>query len=155
LKEYVIGVSVFDRGPAFDPRTDTIVRVEARRLRAKLKEYYETDGRHDTVVIELADKGYTAAFRTRHRPSDGETKSIVVLPFTNLSGDPANEYLADGLTEEIIGGLSSLPELQVVARTSAFQFKGRAEDVRKIGKELGVQTVLEGSLRKEEQRIRV
>ena len=65
LKEYVIGVQVFDRGESFDPRTDTIVRVEARRLRAKLKEYYAAEGRRDPVVIGLSEKGYHAVFSAR------------------------------------------------------------------------------------------
>ena len=78
-----------------------------------------------------------------------------MLPFVDLSGNPENEYFADGLTEELIGTLAALPELRVVARTSAFQFKKRGEDIRKIGKKLGVQSALEGSVRKEGQKIRV
>jgi serine/threonine-protein kinase len=148
-------VEVFDRGESFDPRTDTIVRVEARRLRSKLKQYYENDGRNDAIVIELPDKGYSAKFRRRLVRQDGSVRSIVVLPFANLSGDPAKEYLADGLTEEVVGALASLPDVLVVARTSAFQFKGRAEDVRRIARDLGVQTALEGSVRTEAKRIRV
>jgi TolB-like protein/Tfp pilus assembly protein PilF len=187
LKEYVIGVEVFDRGDSFDPRTDTIVRVEARRLRAKLKEYYATEGRLDPAVIELAEKGYSAVFRSRApRPLERLARywkpalagglllaagltawwltlprgtagadSIVVLPFANLSGGADNEYLSDGLTEEILSTLAAVPTLRVVARTSAFQFKGRTGDVRKIGKDLGVARVLEGGVRREGSRIRV
>lgn len=186
LKEYLIAVRVFDRGEDFDPRTDTIVRVEARRLRAKLKEYYAREGRSDPTIIELPAGGYGAVFRTRRPdtssfvmsrksllgatallivavaawwatvpPGTGEAGSIVVLPFVNVSGAAESEHLSDGLTEEIISRLASVPELRVVARTSAFQFKGRAEDVRKIGRDLRVTTLLEGSVRQEGQKVRV
>jgi TolB-like protein/Tfp pilus assembly protein PilF len=184
LKEYAVGVEVFDRGSSFDPRTDTIVRVQARRLRSKLQDYYRGEGRTDPIVVELP----TGRYAVRCRPADagreigdaspgpdapessgrpsgapvaasdvpaGEAPSIVVLPFANLSGDAGNDYFSDGLTEEIIGGLAAVPELRVVARTSAFQFKGRADDVRRIGRDLGVQTLLEGSVRKDGSRIRV
>ncbi len=86
---------------------------------------------------------------------DLSPNSIVVLPFANLSGDPENEYLSDGLTEELIGALAAVPELRVVARTSAFQFKGRNEDIRKIGRDLSVRMALEGSVRRAGQRIRI
>lgn len=89
------------------------------------------------------------------RLRETRVESIVVLPFANLSGNPENDFLGEGLTEEIINALASFPQLRVVARTSAFQFKGRGEDVRQIGERLGVSNVLEGSVRKEDKRIRV
>ena len=81
--------------------------------------------------------------------------SIAVLPFANLSADPANEYFSDGLAEEIINSLTRVPGLKVIARTSAFAFKGRHEDVRRIAEALGVAHVLEGSVRKVGNRVRV
>jgi serine/threonine protein kinase/tetratricopeptide (TPR) repeat protein len=81
--------------------------------------------------------------------------SIAVLAFRNLSADPENEYLSDGITEEIIGALTRIESLRVASRTSAFAFKGKEEDVRRIGERLGVKTVLEGSLRRAGSRIRV
>jgi serine/threonine-protein kinase len=81
--------------------------------------------------------------------------SIAVLPFANLSPDKENEYFSDGLTEEIISALSRIPGLKVIARTSAFAFKGRNEDVRRIADTLGVTHVLEGSVRRSANRIRV
>ena len=81
--------------------------------------------------------------------------SIAVLPFANMSGDSANEYFSDGLSEEIINVLSRLPGLHVAARTSAFSFKGRNTDLRVVGRQLSVATVLEGSVRKAGNRIRV
>ena len=81
--------------------------------------------------------------------------SIVVLPFANLSGDKENEYFSDGMTEEIINALANVEGVRVVARTSAFSFKGKNLDVRKIGEELNVATVLEGSVRREGNQLRV
>ena len=81
--------------------------------------------------------------------------SIAVLPFTNMSGDPEQEYFTDGITEDIITELSRFHELFVIARNSSFTYKGRAVDVRVVGGELGVRYVLEGSIRKAVNRVRV
>jgi len=81
--------------------------------------------------------------------------SIAVLPFANLSADRENEYFGDGLAEEIINALTQVPRLRVIARTSAFAFKGKEEDVRRIAETLGVANILEGSVRKAGNRIRV
>jgi adenylate cyclase len=96
---------------------------------------------------------------TRRPPIDQSAQqpdlSIVVLPFTNLSGDASQDYLGDVLTEELTTSLARLPHSFVVSRTTAFAYRGRAEDVKAIGKELGVRYVLEGSAQKSEGRIRV
>ena len=81
--------------------------------------------------------------------------SIAVLPFANLSADPEQEFFADGIAEDVITALSRYPSLFVIARNSSFTYKGRAVDVKQIGRELGVRYVLEGSLRKSGDRIRV
>jgi serine/threonine protein kinase/Flp pilus assembly protein TadD len=81
--------------------------------------------------------------------------SVAVLPFANLSPDPGSEYFSDGITEEIITALARIPALDVTARTSSFAFKGRTEDVRRIGQQLNVTTVLEGSVRRAGGRLRV
>lgn len=81
--------------------------------------------------------------------------SIAVLPFANLSADPEQEYFCDGMAEEIINALTKLRGLRVVARTSCFAFKGKQEDIREIGKKLNVNTVLEGSVRKAGNRLRI
>jgi len=83
------------------------------------------------------------------------SKSIAVLPFLNLSDDPNNEYFTDGITEEIINALTTIKGLKVIARTSSFAFKGKNIDIRKIGVQLGVNTILEGSVRKIKNRIRI
>src|SRR5215831_19229092 len=89
LKEYVIGVEVFDRSAEYDPRVDPIVRVEARRLRSKLKAYYEAEGAGDTVIIEFLSGSYAPQIRDRRSapraaPASG-TITVVVLPFADLS----------------------------------------------------------------------
>ena len=81
--------------------------------------------------------------------------SIAVLPFENMSGDKDNEYFSDGLAEEIINTLAQIPGLKVIARTSAFAFKGKHDDIRRIAEALGVSTVLEGSVRRAGSRLRV
>ena len=81
--------------------------------------------------------------------------SIAVLAFDNMSGDPKQEYFSDGLTEEIITGLSKMPQLFVIARNSSFAFKGKAVSVQEVGRKLGVRYVLEGSVRKEKDRVRI
>jgi TolB-like protein len=84
-----------------------------------------------------------------------EKPSIAVLPFQNMSGDPEQECFADGIAEDVITALSRYPSLFVIARNSCFTYKGRAVDVKQVGRELGVRYVLEGSLRKSGSRSRV
>ena len=81
--------------------------------------------------------------------------SVAVLPFTNMSADPEQEFFADGIAEDVITALSRYPSLFIIARNSCFTYKGRAVDVKTVGRELGVRYVLEGSLRKSGNRIRV
>jgi len=87
--------------------------------------------------------------------SEKPLPSIAVLPFVNMSADPENEYFSDGLSEEIISALSKLESLHVTARTSAFRFRGKELDIREIGKQLNVSTVLEGSVRRAGNKLRV
>jgi len=96
-------------------------------------------------------------FRTGVDSSDGENapRSIAVLPFVNMSGDEENEYFSDGLSEELLNVLAQVDGLRVAARTSSFFFKGQNEDLRDVGEKLGVAHVLEGSVRKSGNRIRV
>ena len=103
-------------------------------------------------------------FRVRLESPEGATRpalalpdkpSIAVLPFQNLSGDPEQEYFADGVVEEIITALSRFRQLFVIARNSSFTYKGRAVDVKQVGRELGVRYVLEGSVRRAGNRVRI
>jgi adenylate cyclase len=86
---------------------------------------------------------------------NGATASIAVLPFNNMSGDPEQEYFSDGISEDIITDLSKIAGLTVIARNSTFTYKGRSVDVRAVGRELGVRSVLEGSIRRAGQRVRI
>ena len=96
-----------------------------------------------------------AAVRWLRKPDVASLASAAVLPFVDLSPDKDQEYFSDGLTEELITALSQVPGLRVAARTSSFQFKGKTPDVRDVGRELGVGAVLEGSVRKSGNRLRV
>lgn len=105
------------------------------------------------VLVLLA-----ALWLTRTKKLSGTTHispSIAVLPFTDLSAEKDQEYFSDGLAEELLNSLAKIPGLHVAARTSAFQFKGKNEDLRVIGQRLNVATVLEGSVRKQGQRVRI
>lgn len=88
-------------------------------------------------------------------PARSSDPSVAVLPFRTLGGNPESEYFSDGMTEDIIGALSKVPGLRVAARTSSFAFRGKVDDVRKIGRDLGVAAVLDGSVRQLGQRLRV
>lgn len=201
MKEYAIALDVFERPASFDPRTDSTIRAEVSRFRARLKEYYAQEGSADPVVIDFGSRGYAANLVFRNagggkasvapnpsvenaqpakrlrwaalaaallialtgalitlryrRASSQPIRSLVVLPFANLSANPQNEYLADGLTEELTNELAQWQDLRVVARTSAFQFKGKGADVREVGRLLGVDAVLEGSIDRQADRLRV
>jgi adenylate cyclase len=167
LKEFSIAMEVFDRTSDYDPNIDAIVRVEARRLRAKLKEYYEqrVDGR-DPVLIALRPGSYVPIFRwldigASNVPEQIGTRieprrvSVAVLPFVNMSPEPDQEYFCDGITEEIINSLTHASELNVIARTSAFQFKGMSVDIREVGRRLDADLVIEGSVRKRGDQLRI
>lgn len=157
LKESVLAIEVFDRKPDYDSRIDSVVRVEARRLRSKLREYYETDGRNSVLVFEIPEGTYVprwSAGPPSHRPTPA-TGGVAVLPFANLSPDPDQEYFCDGITDEIIVMLSRSHGLNVVARTSAFQFKNSNVDIREIGSRLGAGVIVAGSVRKAGDQVRI
>src|SRR5262249_14724787 len=99
--------------------------------------------------------GLSAAPGPSVAPSLPDRPSIAVLPFMNMSGDPEQEYFVDGIVEDITTGLSRIKWLLVTARNSAFVYKGRSVDIKQVGRQLGVRYVLEGSLRKASNRVRV
>jgi TolB-like protein/tetratricopeptide (TPR) repeat protein len=249
IKEYVIGTEAFGRDQSFDPRLDSIVRTEARKLRTRLAKYYETEGQANPVRIGFRKGSYVPFFyeaadpvaepapeaseteisqepASTLEPDAGESSavpsalrspalqstivvpetafaapapivnrrlrlrtvlitvaviavatavfgafslyhsrspenvlganqaSIAVLPLVNL-GDRKDEFLSDGLTEELIDSLRQVSGLQVVARTSVFRFKGKSPDMREIRKTLHARTVLVGTVLASQNRLRV
>ena len=151
LKEYVIGVQVFDKDSSFDPRTDPIVRVVARRLRTRLARYYQEEGASEEILIELPKGGYSPIFKRPEAPqrkrSVGTTlvasNSVVVLPFSDDSPEGDIEYFVRGLRQEIIHSLVTLDTLRVIASdvgSDEFHADGNQEaaivvcgSVRKVG----------------------
>jgi len=97
----------------------------------------------------------TAASTATEHPAEAPDNSIAVLPFVNMSGDPAADYFSDGISEEILNVLAGTPELQVAARTSSFAFKGQQKELPLIARELKVRMVLEGSVRRQDQKVRI
>ncbi len=104
------------------------------------------------VILVAAGAWY---FVGANRPAEAAHLSIVVLPFANLSGDPAQDYFADGITENLTTELSRIHDSFVIARNTAFAYKGKPIDAKEIGKELGVRYVLEGSVQRDQNRVRV
>ena len=158
IKEYVIGSQVFARGESFDPRLDPIVRVQATKLRARLRGYYETLGQRDPIIIEFPKGTYVPVFHRRGDSGPGTSLApdgkrqtdiaLAVMPFRNLTVDPEYDHFCDGLTEELIGCLAMAPGFQIVSRTSVFQYKGQSADVRQIAAELNAAWIIEGSVRR-------
>jgi len=107
----------------------------------------------DTATVAATSP--TTGTNTGFESGITDRASIAVLPFANLSGDPRQEYFSDGITEDIITELSRFSELAVIARNSTFQYKGKALDVRDVGRQLGVRYVLEGSIRRGGDRMRI
>src|SRR6266498_4123395 len=106
-------------------------------------------------ALSLAFAGTVGVMIWKSRPAPPPAAGVAVLPFVNMSGEKENEYLGDGLTEDLCTALSQIKGLRVPARTSVFVFKGKTEDIRKIGKQLNVSTVLEGSVSKAGNKVRI
>ena len=198
LKAYNVALEVFERPETFDPTVDPLVRIEAARLREKLREYYGTDGQDDAIHIDLPKGTYAPLIEFREGEQQvksvskrrmrwqttvpvlalilmlgavgawltrdlwgpapegaAEHPAIAVLPFVNLSGDPAGDRLADALTENVITNLSLSRDLFVIARNSTLTYKDRSVDPRQIGRELGVTYILEGSIQASSDRVRI
>jgi serine/threonine-protein kinase len=141
LKEYVLGIEVFGRAETHDPRLDPIVRVEARRLRAKLSAYYAAEGAQDDVILEYPRGSYVPQFRTRsitqqHTPAP----LIAVLPFAARRRSSCARF-ADGLTREVIHELGRSETVQVFSQAT----RGRAR----------IDALLTGSVRQSGHRVRV
>jgi TolB-like protein len=206
VKEYVIGVEVFDRNDQYDPRLDSIVRVEARRLRTKLDEYYAGPGREDALVISVPRGSYVPVFATRESdvligesppalggpiPAPARSKTspwrvalvlcaitialvglaawrtgfwvtnasqsvaVAVLPFAEYSPNPADALLAARLTDGVATELTRLRTVGVVSMTSTAQYANARQPVREIAQALRADLVMETSVHREGEMIRV
>ncbi len=161
LKQSNIAGEVFDRKADFDPRIDSIVRTEAQRLRRRITEYYDTEGARDSVVISLAPGSYVPAFSRRGGEASAsedpipDRRHVAVLPFTNVSGVPEQDYLYQGITEAIIDRLAGIPGLRVTARTSAYLFQEAEPELIRVARNLGVGTVVHGSVRIAGTKVRI
>ena len=141
---------VFDVGPQGIKRTVPL-HDETASMQVRLRVAYAA-----VVVLLMAGLGYLLYERGLGRAMAGERRgSIAVLPFTNLSGDNAKDYFSDGMSEELLNLLARVPGLQVASRTSSFAYKGRNVDIREVGSQLGVDTVLEGSVRQAGDQVRI
>jgi adenylate cyclase len=133
-----------------------------RQVRGKLDANFQDSGEQALKNIARPVRVYqwqpdtaVAADNVSATPALPDKPSIAVLPFQNMSGDPEQEYFADGMVEDIITGLSRVKWLFVIARNSSFAYKGKAVDVKQIGRELGVRYVLEGSVRRASNHVRI
>jgi len=124
-------------------------------LGAQLVKNIEKPVRVYRIAVASEQPATESADRDFHAPPPPDKPSIVVLPFTNMSGDPEQEYFSDGLTEDIIIALAAWRSFPVIARNSAFVYKGRAVNAKLIGRELGARYILEGSVRKTGNRVRI
>jgi TolB-like protein/Flp pilus assembly protein TadD len=134
---------------------DAVDQAIAKALARVAADRYATAAQFSQAI--LVHSGTTPP-GTTSTPSVAQAaagKSIAVLPFVNMSADPENEYFTDGIAEEIINALTKVQALRVASRTSAFAFKGKSEDIGEIGRKLKVATVLEGSVRKAGNKLRV
>ena len=206
LKEFSIAMDVFSRNLDYDPSIDATVRVEAGRLRTRLRDYYDEEGRADPVCIEVPKGGYNPTFSFRdvktgatkdvpplveqaqplriaqgqvsvgrrhwtvsglvvlalvaaigwrahsskkqilNSAGGGQQIALAVLPFTNETGDKTNDYLADGLTDNLIRQLSEIRPLKVMARGAVYRYRSSAEQAVSVGRSLHVDSVLTGEM---------
>jgi len=170
LKEYVIGSEVYDRKPPYHPSQDSIVRTEARRLRGKLMEYYETEGRDDPVYVYLRPGSYIPVFKYKEAPvsvqSDADSNdpfssakataiAIAILPFHDISGSPLSSMYARGIPDELAYALMQTKGCKVISPVSMAHFSAQEHDVAAAMSKVGAQIAFEGSVREESNHIRV
>jgi adenylate cyclase len=155
------GVNLAARLEGIAPASGIAISATVRdHLGSRLDLHFEDMGEQTLKNIATPVRAYSVQPVTStaaHRPTLTlpNKPSIAVLPFQNMSGDPEQEYFADGMVEEIITALSRFNSLFVIARNSSFTYKGRAVDVKQVGRELGVRYILEGSVRKAGTRVRI
>jgi TolB-like protein len=170
MKEYLIGTEVYHRPPSYNPSDDSIVRSEARRLRRKLKEYYDSVGKDDSVFIYYQPGSYVPVIRTRcsHGPNCTATDAapgglftggrgirIAVLPFCDASHSASSGVCSQLITDELIHELARSDGLRVTAASSVAPLVAQVLDVRSLARKLDVQIVLEGTVREDNNLLRI
>jgi TolB-like protein len=189
LKEYSLAIDVFDRGEGFDPKTDPVVRVEARQLRMRLSQYYEGEGANDAIQIRVPKGAYRGEFEKRTQQEAGRgvprlskwwlmgvgiavlgavgvylgvragrpetVRMIAVVPFVDQSEVKSKAYLGEELTDQINDALSHVRQLRVIGRKSVVEAQKMDGSPGGIGRRLGVDTILEGTIRQNGSQIRV
>jgi TolB-like protein/Flp pilus assembly protein TadD len=215
LKEFSIAMDVFARGHDYDPSIDATVRVEAGRLRGRLREYYDVEGSGDPVSIDVPKGGYSPTFTFRNGkigatkeappiveqakpveiatrrvppswsrwavagfvllglvaagvwrwhqskkqvvsdPGAGQQIALAVLPFANETSNKANDYLADGLTDNLIRQFSDIPPLKVMARGAVYRYRSSMDKAVGVGRLLHVNSVLTGEIRQSDGKLTV
>lgn len=161
LKEYLIGTEVYDRPSSYRPSEDSIVRTEARRLRSRLKEYYESVGGNDLVLINYRPGSYRPSFQ--NQPKQGlkivartgtgredligrDAIRIAVLPFSGAGGSAPSGVYAQLITDELIHELVRMDGVRVTAASSVTPLLAKAKDVRSLARKLDVEVVFEGTV---------
>jgi TolB-like protein len=170
LKEHLIGSEVYDRRPPYHPSQDSIVRTEARRLRGKLKEYYDCDGKDDPIYVYLRLGSYLPAFQSKERltgsqpeltsrvlgsPLDAETISTAILPFRDRSGSSLSSIYALGIPDELAYTLMRIKRCKVIFPAVTEHFNVREQGVTTAMSKVGAQIAFEGSVKEECGHIRV
>jgi TolB-like protein/Flp pilus assembly protein TadD len=165
LKEFIVGVEVFDRNSSFDPRSDPIVRVQARRLRAQLERYYLEEGTHDEIVLEVPKGGYAAVIRrvepTRSsiskRPANPllvNRNTVLAMPFMDLSPSGDLKYFCEGLSQEIIHTLTGKDGVRLVGWSGAPTTPSES-GWQEAASRFNAAIVITGSVRRSEEVVRV
>jgi TolB-like protein len=170
LKEYLIGTKVYERNPSYNPSEDSIVRSEARRLRRKLKEYYESVGKDDSIFIYYRPGGYVPVFRLRRNKGrddagrddgwdelfvEGQGVRIAVLPFVDASRSDLSGAYARIITDELIHELVRTDGLRVTAASSVTPLMTQDLDLPSLARKLNVQVVFEGTVHEDNSQLRI
>jgi TolB-like protein len=170
VKEYLIGTEVYGRKPPYHPGADSIVRSEARRLRNKLKEYYESVGKDDTVLIYYRPGSYVPVFRPNRRDDgndnlkgDGRSELLIeghgirtaVLPFVDASGGDLSGACAQIITDELIHEIGRTEGFRVSAASSIAPLVAQALDLPSVARKLDAQIVFEGKVREDNNQLHI
>jgi serine/threonine-protein kinase len=161
LKEFLIGMEVFGKDARFDPRTDPLVRVQARRLRVRLARYYMDEGQEDEILIELPKGGYAPVIK-RNQPAPKRAVSsgmlgrntVLVVPFADYTAERDCEFFCKGVQEEIILSLSRLSNMRVVSSASGAGLP-HSEETRGHADRLNAAVIVTGSVRKSRDEFRI